>query len=263
MLTDDYIQRFSGIGRLFGKAAMERLAQAHVCLVGVGGVGSWTAEALVRSGVGRLTLIDLDDVCITNVNRQLPALEGQIGRPKVLALAERAKLINPACEVVPVPEYFTKATAERLLATRFDCLVDAIDSLGNKALLVASCVERGILCVSVGGAGGKRDPSKLRTGDLGGSIGDDLLRLLRKKLRREFGFAHGEGAVFGVRCVFSSEKPVFPWADGSCRAEPEQGTNLKLDCSSGFGTAVFVTAAFGMAAAAEAVNLVTSGPARQ
>lgn len=258
MLTDDYIQRFSGIGRLFGQGAMERLANAHVCVVGVGGVGSWTVEALARSGVGRLTLIDLDDVCITNVNRQLPALEGQIGRPKVAALAERVKLINPSCEVTAVTEYFTKATAERLLETKFDCLVDAIDSLSNKALLIASCVKRGIPCVTVGGAGGKRDPSRLRTGDLGGSVGDDLLRLLRKKLRREHGFTHGEGAVFNVRCVFSSENPVFPWADGSCRAEPEQGSNLKLDCSSGFGTAVFVTAAFGMAAAAEAVNLLAT-----
>lgn len=253
---DDYAERFGGVGRLFGAAALARLRTAHVCVVGVGGVGSWTVEGLARSGVGALTLVDLDDVCVTNVNRQLPALDGHIGRPKVTVLAERVRLINPACRVETAAEYFTEASAERLLAPGFDCVVDAIDAAGNKALLIASCVQRSLPCVTVGGAGGKRDATRIRAGDLGESSGDELLRQVRRKLRRDHGFATGEGKRYGVRCVFSAEKPIFPWADGTCRTEAEPGGNLRLDCASGFGTAVFVTGAFGLAAAGEAVRLL-------
>lgn len=258
-LSQDYTDRFGGVGRLLGRGAMDRLQAAHVCVVGVGGVGSWTAEGLARSGVGAITLIDLDDVCITNVNRQLPALDGEIGRPKVAVLADRIRLINPACRVETVSEFFTAATAERLLAPRFDVVVDAIDRMSNKALLIGACVQRGLRCVTVGGAGGKRDASALRTGDLGESQGDDLLRLVRKKLRRDHGFAGGEHNHYGVRCVFSAEHPVFPWADGTCSTEPEPGSNLRLDCASGFGTAVWVTGAFGLAAAGEAVKWIADG----
>jgi tRNA A37 threonylcarbamoyladenosine dehydratase len=200
---------------------------------------------------------------VTNVNRQLPALDGQIGRPKITVLAERVRLINPACRVTEVADFFTAATAEAMLgATRFDCVVDAIDRMSNKALLIAECVKRGFPCVTVGGAGGKRDATRIRTGDLGESGGDDLLRLVRKKLRRDHGFAGGEGNRYGVRSVFSMERPVFPWADGTCQAEPEPGSNLKLDCASGFGTAVWVTGAFGLAAAQEAVTCVLTSPGR-
>ncbi len=255
-MSRDLSERFGGLGRLYGGAALTRLAAAHVCVVGVGGVGSWTVEGLARSGVGALTLVDLDDVCVTNVNRQLPALDGNIGRPKVTALAERVRLINPACRVFEVTEYFTAASAERLLATRFDWLVDAIDGMTAKALLIAECVRRGQPVLTVGGAGGKRDGARIRVGDLGESQGDDLLRLVRKKLRRDHGFARGEGQRYGVPCVYSHERPVYPWADGVCRAEPEPGGNLKLDCASGFGTAVFVTGAFGLAAAGEVVRVL-------
>jgi len=266
--SQNYTARFGGVGRLFGRAGLERLRAAHVCVVGAGGVGSWAVEGLARSGVGALTLIDLDDVCVTNVNRQLPALDGEIGRPKVDVLARRARLINPEIRVEAVAEFFTAATAERLLGAgasvtpRFDCVIDAIDSMSNKALLIAECARRGLRCVTVGGAGGKRDASAIRTGDLGESMSDDLLRLVRKKLRRDHGFARGEGHRYGVRCVYSAEKPVYPWADGTCAAEPEPseaGANLKLDCESGFGTAVFVTGAFGLAAAGEAVRWIALG----
>lgn len=260
-MTDDYQQRFGGIGRLYGRDALARLNVAHVCVVGVGGVGSWTVEGLARSGIGALTLIDLDDVCVTNVNRQLPALDGQIGRPKVEVLAERVRLINPSCKVTALTEFFTTASAERMLSVGFDCVVDAIDNVDNKALLVAECRKRRLPVVTIGGAGGRRDPTQIRSGDLGEAWGDELLRLLRRKLRREHGFPGGEqtGRMhFDVRCVWSSEPQVFPWADGTCQAEPEPGSNLKLDCESGFGTAVFVTGAFGLAAAGEVVRLLTS-----
>ncbi len=261
----DYLERFGGVGRLFGDAALARLHAAHVCVIGVGGVGSWTVEGLARSGVGALTLVDLDDICVTNTNRQLPALEGNIGRPKVTVLAERVRLINPACRVGMVHEFFTEASAAILLAPKFDFVVDAIDNMTNKARLIAACRDRGVPCLTVGGAGGRRDPTQIRVGDLGDAEHDLLLRQVRKKLRRDFGFLPGATRgkkPFHVRCVWSGERAVFPWADGTCRAEAEPGSNLALDCESGFGTAVFVTGAFGFAAAGEVVRLVGSAESR-
>lgn len=257
-MIPDYAERFGGVGRLYGQDALARLRAAHVAVIGLGGVGSWTVEGLARSGVGALTLIDLDDVCITNVNRQLPAVDGNIGRPKGAVLAERVTSINPECRVSVVSEFFTAATAERLLASHFGAVVDAVDLMSHKALLIAACTQRGLACVTVGGAGGKRDATRIRATDLGESTQDDLLRMVRKKLRRDHGFAGGEGNHYGVRCVWSAEKPVFPWADGTCASVPEPGSNLRLDCATGFGTAVFVTGAFGLIAAQEVVKLLVT-----
>lgn len=264
-LPADYLERFGGVGRLLGRPALDRLAAAHVAVIGVGGVGSWAVEALVRSGVGALTLVDLDDVCVTNVNRQLPALDGQIGRPKVSVLAERVALINPACRLEARTEFFTPATAAPLLSPKFDYVIDAVDRMSIKALLIGECRRRGRRVITIGGAGGRSDPTAIRCGDLG-EAGDELLRLVRKKLRRDHGFAPGahKGITrIGVPCVWSLERPVFPWADGSCAAEPEPGSNLKLDCESGFGTAVFVTAAFGLAAAGFVVRALASPTAAE
>jgi tRNA threonylcarbamoyladenosine dehydratase len=257
-LSADYLDRFGGVGRLVGRAGLERLHAAHVCVIGVGGVGSWTVEGLARSGVGALTLVDLDDVCVTNVNRQLPALDGHIGRPKVSVLAERVRLINPACRVEAVTEFFTPATATTLLSPAFDYVVDAVDRMSIKALLIAECRERGRPVITIGAAGGRRDPMQIRAGDIG-EAGDELLRQVRKKLRRDHGFTSGTQhgiCRMGVPAVWSNERPVFPWADGTCAAEPEPGSNLKLDCESGFGTAVFVTGAFGLAASGEVVRAI-------
>jgi tRNA A37 threonylcarbamoyladenosine dehydratase len=256
--STDYLDRFGGVGRLYGRAGLERLHAAHVCVVGVGGVGSWVVEGLARSGVGAITLVDLDDVCVTNVNRQLPALDGQIGRPKVTVLAERIRLINPECRVDAAHEFFTPASAARLLAASFDYVVDAIDRMSHKALLIAACRERGLPVLTIGAAGGRRDPTKIHAGDIG-EASDELLRQVRKKLRRDHHFASGahRGITrMGVRCVWSSEPPVFPWADGTCASQPEPGSNLRLDCESGFGTTVSVTAVFGFVAAGEVVRTI-------
>ena len=229
-------------------------------MVGVGGVGSWVVEGLARSGIGALTLVDLDDVCVTNVNRQLPALDGQIGRPKVAVLAERVRLINPECRVEVVHEFFTENSAVRLLATSFDFVVDAIDRMSHKTLLIAGCRERRLPVLTVGAAGGRRDATKVHAGDIGEAT-DELLRQVRKRLRRDHGFSSGaqKGITrMGVPCVWSSEPPVFPWADGTCASEPEPGSNLTLDCESGFGTAVFVTGAFGFVAAGEVVRRIAA-----
>lgn len=265
-LSEDYLARFGGLARLYGRAALERFQAAHVCVVGVGGVGSWTVEALARTGIGALTLIDLDDVCITNVNRQLPAMDGTIGRPKVDVLADRVLTINPACRVNRVAEFFTAGSVEELLGAaggeaRFSFVVDAIDKLGNKALLIASCFQRGLPIVTMGGAGGKRDGTQVRVGDLAQTGQDELLRQVRRSLRRDYGFGAGrrtsnpaEQIPFGIPAVFSMEKPMYPWADGTCSAEREPGSSTVLDCATGFGSACHVTAAFGMAAAGEVIR---------
>ena len=145
-------RRFDRTARLFGDAGLARLANSTVTVFGVGGVGSFAAEALVRSGVGRVILVDFDRICVTNVNRQLPALDGNIGRPKVAALTERVKLINPACRVTAISEFFTKETAARLLEPKYDWVVDCIDLMSNKALVIAECTQRGIRVATVGSA---------------------------------------------------------------------------------------------------------------
>lgn len=259
MSDSDYLDRFSGIGRLYGAAALTRLREANLAVVGIGGVGTWTAEALARTGVGRITLIDLDEVCITNVNRQLHALDGSIGRPKVEAMAERIRLISPECQVSAVPEFFTAASADRLLMPGYDVVIDAIDNVIHKALLVSLCVRRDIPLVVCGGAGGKRDPSTLRGSDLARATNDALLKKLRKLLRRDHAFPEeATKRDFGVRAVYLDEKTVFPWADGTVCATPEPGAALRLNCESGFGTATFVTGTIGFGAAAEAVKLLIS-----
>lgn len=253
---DPYERRFGGVGRLYGAAALERLRRAHVCVVGLGGVGSWAVEALARSGIGQLTLVDLDDVCISNVNRQIHALEGELGQPKVEAMTRRVKAINPDCLVRPVHSFFLKSNAEGLFQTRFDAVVDAIDSPSLKGLLIATCKERGIPVVVAGGAGGRQDPTAIEVIDLAFSSGDRLLQQVRRKLRRVYGFPRGD-RPFGVECVISRELPVFPTKQGCVSAERAQAADLRLDCSSGFGTASFVTGTFGLVAASRAVRWVT------
>ncbi len=261
ILSQGYLDRFSGLARLYGKFALPRLRNAHVAIIGLGGVGSWTAEALARSGIGKITLIDLDDICITNVNRQLPAIEGQIGRPKVTALAERMRLINPEIEIQERVKFFTQSTAEELLSPTFDCIIDGIDDALQKAFLVVTCLERKIPLVVVGGAGGKQNPAAVSTSDLAFTTNDRLLKLVRRDLRNHYGFPREEAKEpIGVRAVYSAENAKYPWEDGSVRADPEPGSHLRLNCDTGFGSAAPVTGTFGFAAASEAIRIVLEAP---
>lgn len=253
----EFERRFGGLGRLYGRDALEKLRAARVAVVGVGGVGSWTVEALARSGIGHLTLIDMDDVCISNTNRQLPAMDGNVGRLKVEVLAERVRLINPLCAVVAEPVFFTKATAARLLQEGFDVVVDAIDAVDNKCRLIAECRERGQKLVVCGGVGGLVDPTGIRHADLAKSRGDPLLAKVRKTLRRQYGFPQKE--KYGIDSVYSEELPRYPWADGTVCAAKEPGSGTRLNCEEGFGTACFVSGAMGFAAAARAVDAVVGG----
>jgi tRNA A37 threonylcarbamoyladenosine dehydratase len=262
-LSESYLQRFGGIARLYGRAGLQRLNEAHVCVIGVGGVGSWIVEALARSGVGELTLIDMDDVCVTNINRQLPALDDTIGLSKVGVLAKRVGAINPECRVHEVIEFYTEANAARLLSSPFNFVIDAVDRMSVKASIISSCAERSIPVLTVGSAGGRRDPTQIRMMDLGFSGHDLLLQQVRRKLRRDHGFPKsddGRAVSMGVPCVFSIEQPVFAWADGTCSLQEEPGTEdgMRLDCAAGFGAATQVTGAFAFIAVAELVRLLVS-----
>lgn len=257
-MTDDWQARFGGIERLYAREGLRRLMAARVCVVGLGGVGSWAAEALARSGVGRLTLVDLDDVCVSNVNRQLHALDGAVGRPKVEVMAERIRAINPACEVQAMAEFFNESTAERVLGPGHDWVIDAIDQVGNKCRLIAACRQTQIRIITAGGAGGRRDPSKVQVADLARVTHDSLLRRTRKTLREDFGFPRDPKEPFGVPSVFSIEPPVFPDRDGGICGRPLPGETVRMGCDNGYGTATFVTGAFGFMAAAHVVSNIAN-----
>lgn len=258
-VASDHQLRFGGIERLYGAGALDRLARAHVCVVGLGGVGSWAVEALARSGVGALTLVDLDEVCVTNINRQLLALDDTIGRPKAEVLAARVRAINPECRAVAQMAFFTEASAQALLSgERFDYVIDAIDALKNKALLIARCREAGIRVITCGGAGGRRDPTGIRVDDLAFTHRDPLLRYVRKKLRARHGFPRDVEQPFGVPAVYTQEMPLYPQADGSVCETAQPGADTGINCASGLGAATFVTGAFGFAAAGVVVGALAA-----
>lgn len=262
----DFDIRFAGIARLVGAPGLSRLRSAHVTVIGLGGVGSWAVEALARSGVGALTLVDLDEVCLGNVNRQLPALDGQVGRFKAEVLAERVQAIHPGCQVQPIVEFFTEATANRLLEPRPDAVVDAIDAVSNKCRLIAACRSRNIPVIVCGGAGGRLDPTRLRFADLAQVTHDRLLGEVRRRLRRRDGFPPA-GHPMRVPCVFSDEIAVVPRPDGTLCPPPtggEAGADTeaprRLNCDWGYGSATFVTGAFGFAAASWVVRQLAGDP---
>ncbi len=254
----DFEQRFGGVARLFGQAGLTRLQRAHIAVVGIGGVGSWVVEALARSGVGELTLVDLDDLCVTNINRQLHALDGAIGQSKVAVMARRVTAINPECRVHCLPLFFTEKTAAEILAPRYDYVVDAIDGSTNKSLLIARARAAGLPVLACGAAGGRRDPTAVRIADLAAGTHDHLLRETRAKLRRFHGFPPADKKL-GVACVYSTEPPVYPAGDGSVCARPEPGSDPAMDCNSGYGTAAFLTGVFGLVGAGHVVREIALG----
>lgn len=252
MSAPDHSRRFGGLARLYGGDALARLAAAHVCVVGIGGVGSWAAEALARSGVGRLTLIDLDHVAESNLNRQIHALDQTLGQAKVLAMQERIAGINPACAVATIEDFVTPENVVSLLPA-CDCVVDAIDQVRPKAALIAHCHAAVIPAVTTGAAGGKTDPAQLRVDDLSRTSQDPLAAKLRSTLRRDYGFPRDPKKKFGVQCVYSLEPVRRPATADSCEGGP-QG----LSCA-GYGSSVCVTASFGLAAASRALSLIAGG----
>lgn len=239
--------RFSGIGRLYGVETLRRFHRANVCIVGLGGVGTWVAEALVRSGIGRFVLVDLDDICVTNTNRQIHAMDGTHGRSKISVMAERMRLISPDCLVVEHEGFYTQGASDEIFSYQPDVVVDAIDSFLPKCHLIASCYRQGVPLVTCGGAGGRTDASRIKGDDLAFSHGDPLLSRVRKQLRREYGLPLEDKCDrIGVPCVFSPEKPVFPTCDGgiSHDRDPEYGRG-RMSCEAGFGSVTHITGTFG------------------
>ena len=239
-------QRFAGVQRLYGEAALEQLNTSHICVIGVGGVGSWVCETLARNGIGEITLIDADDVCISNVNRQIHALSETIGQEKVKAMANRIKSINPDCKVHCHSSFLLESTAQQLLAPTYDYIIDAIDSIKHKCFLINYCKQNNINLITVGGAGGKTQISGIQVCDLGLTHGDRLLAKVRANLRKNYGFPKYKGKKFKVMSVFSAENVKLPWCE---TPEDNTQTSLKLDCNNGFGTDMAVISIFGITAA--------------
>ena len=245
----DLERRFGGVAKLYGQPALERFCAAHVCVVGVGGVGSWIVEALARSAIGALTLIDLDNVAESNINRQIQALSSTLGQAKIDALAERVALINPFCRVTLIEDFITPDNLGQMIGGRgYDYVIDAIDNARAKAALIAYCRDQRIALITIGGAGGQTDPTRIAVRDLAKTEQEPLLKRVRKLLRLHYGFPRGEKNRFNVDAVFSMEPLRFPEA-GDDAADAGQRGITGINCA-GFGSCVVVTASFGMVAAA-------------
>ena len=251
--------RFGALGRLYGAEALARFARARVCVVGLGGVGSWLVEALARSGVGGLTLVDLDEICLSNVNRQVHAADATVGRTKAEVLAERIRGFAPECEVRTELAFFTENTAARILEGGYDWVADAIDGTRHKCALIAAARERGLPLITCGGAGGRTDPTRVGIADLAGTTSDPLLAQVRRRLRREHGFPADPAAPFGVDCVFSREPPVYPTACGGVSRKAAPDADHRLNCDTGFGTAAHVTGTFGFVMAGAVLRGLADG----
>ncbi|KAF3999814.1 tRNA cyclic N6-threonylcarbamoyladenosine(37) synthase TcdA [Glaciimonas immobilis] len=267
----DFDRRFGGIARLYGAPALAGFRRANVCVIGVGGVGSWAVEALARSAIGKLTLIDLDNLAESNVNRQIHALTATLGQAKVTALADRIKQINPYCAVTEVEDFIAIDNVDQMLGGKhFDYVIDAIDDVRAKTAVIAYCRDHNIPLITIGSAGGKVDPTCIEVRDLARTEQEPLLAKVRKLLRSGHGFPRGEKSKFGIDAVFSTEPLRLPISPVS--AATSDATNGKvaaavsappsasastsvtgLNCA-GYGSAVVVTATFGFVAAAHVLR---------
>ena len=247
----DFERRFGGIARLYGDSALTTFTQAHVCVIGVGGVGSWVVEGLARSAIGKITMIDLDHLSESNVNRQLHALTDTLGKSKVDALAERIAQINPYCVVTRVEEFIDPDNVTTLIPVgQFDYVIDAIDNTRAKTALVVHCRANHIPLVTIGSAGGQVDPTRIAVCDLSRTEQEPLLARVRKRLRRLHGFPRGTKNKFGIDAVYSTEPvrhPELCVTDDEMSDKSNEGLN-GLNCA-GYGSAVVVTASFGFVAA--------------
>lgn len=255
-------RRFDRMGRLVGDDVMKKLFNTHVMVIGLGGVGSWAAESLARSGVGKLTVIDFDEICITNANRQIHALQGLVGRKKAEVMAERLRKINPQSEVVAVPEFYNAEKSEMMLGMKPDYIVDCIDNLTAKAHLLATCRAQGIKVITSGGSAAKMDPLRIKLVDMADTYADPMAHQMRKILRQKYDFPEKK---FGIPCVFSDELPIEP-----VDLHYDNGQGFKCVCPQGsrnnlhgcdqrnviWGTASFVTGAFGLAMASWVIQQV-------
>ena len=288
MTEVDVERRFGGVSRLYGNAGLIKLQAAHIVVVGIGGVGSWAAEALARNAVGTITLVDLDNIAESNVNRQIHALEDNFGKAKIVAMAERIRAINPACVVREIEDFVTVNNASKMLDFHFDVLVDCIDDAPAKAVLAAMCKNVKSPIIMSGSAGGRLDPTKIKVADLSIVTNDKLLAKVRNLLRRDYQFPRAsqakKSAKFNVLCVYSDEPVLSPneveneakielcalekntdIGNDALQANIHEGSGdaknaraiTGLNCA-GYGSSVCVTAPMGFAAAQLAINLLVA-----
>ncbi len=258
----DFARRFGGVSRLYGEDGLKKLQSVHICVIGIGGVGSWAAEALARNAVGTITLIDLDNIAESNVNRQLHAVDGAFGKAKVTAMRERIHSINPLATVHEIEDFVTPENTSEMLNRNYDGIVDCIDDAKAKMAIVAFCKSNNIPMVTTGGAGGRLDPTRIRQADLSLVTGDRLLAKVRNGLRRDYAFPKGDdsknktskrkASLFGITAVYSDENVIQP--NRTCETDAEAAVT-GLNCA-GYGSSVCVTAPFGFAAAAALLSKI-------
>ncbi|WGE59452.1 tRNA cyclic N6-threonylcarbamoyladenosine(37) synthase TcdA [Actinobacillus equuli] len=245
---DNYEQRFGGIGRLYTPEGLAKLRQAHICVIGIGGVGSWAVEALARSGIGKITMIDMDDICVTNINRQIHAMTGTVAQLKTEAMKERIERINPECVVEIIDDFITPENIPEYLNRGYDYVIDAIDSVKTKAALIAYCKRNKIRMITTGGAGGRTDPTQIQITDLSKTIQDPLASKVRSLLRKEYNFSQNPKRKFGIDCVFSTQPLIFPKMGEGCEV------SATMNCANGFGAVTMVTATFGFFAVSRVID---------
>lgn len=255
----DWQERFAGIDRLYGAGAVEFFRTRRVIVIGIGGVGSWIAESLARTGVGHITLVDADDVCVSNTNRQLPALMPNFGRSKAQLMADRMRAINPHIDVSVVESFLTPSNMSEILDGDYHVVIDACDAFRVKVEMAAWCRRRKQPLVMVGAAGGRTDPTMIRIRDLSKTEQDAMLALIRRKLREEFNFPKNRDRYFGVYAIYSLQNVQYPQRDGTvCGIRPNVSGDaaLNIDCGGGLGSATHVTGAFAFAACAKTIELL-------
>jgi len=252
MVFDD--DRGFALQRVYGDASVQHLPELRIAVVGVGGVGSWAVEALARTGVGHLTLIDHDDVTVSNINRQIPALDSTVGQAKVAVLKDRIRDINPSCDVAAEEDFLVEKNLEHYLMRDFDMVIDAIDNIRFKAAMINYCRRQKVPIVTTGGAGGRTNPLAVSVADLSRTWNDALAAKVRSRLRANYGYTKNPKRRFGVDCVFSTEQPVYPDGGGEITHQKPGVPGVRLDCASGYGSTSFVTGSFGLVAASHAVS---------
>ena len=246
--VDNFEQRFGGIGRLYTPEGLAKLRQSHICVIGIGGVGSWAVEALARSGIGKITMIDMDDICVTNINRQIHALTSTVATLKTEAMKTRIAEINPECQVEIIDDFISPDNLADYLNRGYDYVIDAIDSVKTKAALIAYCKRNQIRLITTGGAGGQTDPSQIQIADLSKTIQDPLASKVRALLRKEYHFSQNPKRKFGVDCVFSTQPLIFPKMGEGCEI------SATMNCANGFGAVTIVTATFAFFAVGRVID---------
>jgi len=252
----EFEEKFGNLSRVYGEEALQKIRGFHICIVGMGGVGSWAAEALARSGVGKLTLVDGDTISGSNMNRQIHTLNSTIGKVKVDVVRDRILDINADCEVQAINQYLDDDNLRDILERGYDGAIDAIDSIKYKSAMIYCCKRNKLPIVATGGAGGLTNPTMIEIKDLSRTWNDPLASAVRLCLRQVHNFARDPKRSFGVPCVYSTEQQRYPDKDGNIGYQKPGVARLSLDCAYGYGSSVMVTACFGFTAAAQMIEVL-------